>query len=332
MGDKLARDVESTNALRSTKFHEYCATGEWPDLSMLEEADVEEIQKWKFPTSIIMKELDIPGKSPGKNAVMCEYGKSDKEGRVSLDEDFNFVETKQGLSPVEIGEQYPNVLVSGSFDMAWHFPEHSLVIVEDIKSSIFAVKARTESLQLHAYGIAYAKKMGADRYIVGIWDASEGRHYFGQVVELDSFECEEYCARIEKAAKHVGENYVQGTHCSQCWVRSSCPSHLAGVPDSDAYRVMRAGATESDARAAMVEAKRLTDQSQKLSNAVKSWVKAHGYIRSEDGRMRYGLTLSSGRKSLDQAAVKRALGVKSLDDFMKEGRDFSTSRWSNIKD
>jgi hypothetical protein len=196
---------------------------------------------------------------------------------------------------------------------------------------VFAVRSRTESLQLHAYGIGYALEKGAERYVVGIWDASQGMHYFGDVVELDSFEYEEYCTRIERASTNESENFIKGSHCSQCWVRSNCPAHLDGTPEQEAYKALRPGAKESEVRLALVEAKRLEDQSEKLKDAVKAWINLHGHIKSEDGSQQYGPILSGGRKSLDKEAVKRALGVKDLSKFQKKGKDISSFRWVNRK-
>lgn len=320
MGDQIGRDVETTNAMRSTIFHNYCATGEWIDADKIPEGDLEEIKKWHVPSNV-----------ESHGGTTLKYSEAEKEGRVSLDEQFNYIETEEGIEPHQVADKYPNIVTSGSFDMAWYFPQYSLVIVIDIKSSIFAVKNRCESLQLNAYGIGYAGKKKAKKYAVGIFDAQQGKYYIGPIIEVDSFECEEYQERILYAARQTGDQYVKGTHCSQCWSRSSCKAHLEGVSDSAINRVMRVGATEQDVLAALVEAKRLQDQSEKLVDAAKSWINQHGSINSEDGRMKYGPVTTSGRKSLDQSAVSKALGVKNLSKYMKEGRDFSSFRWTNNK-
>lgn len=321
--DTIANDVETANAARSTIFHAYCESGQWPDTSSLEEVDLKEIQQWTVPTNYILER--------GGKEYELRYSKSVKEHRVSLDAEFNYVPTN-GESPEQISKLYSSIITSGSFDMGYYFPDDGLVVVEDIKSSIFAVKARCESLQLHAYAIGYAKELGAKAYCVGIWDASQGKHYFGPVIEVDSFEYEEYCERIRQAALNTGENFIKGTHWSQCWVRTNCSAHLEGVPDTDAYRIMRAGADAGHVRLAMVEAKRLEDQSKKLFDAIKAHITQHGAIDSEDGRQQYGPIITSGRKSLDKKAVQKALGVKDLNGFNKQGKDISTFRWYNRRD
>jgi len=324
--DSFGDEIESTNALRSTVFHSYAETGVWPELiNSLPDTDVEEIKRWKRPTPLT---VNVDGKK-----ITLDYSAAVKEVRVSMDSDFNFVEVAKGTLPGDIQRLYPNVLLSGTLDIGWDLPELDLVVVSDIKSSVFAVKARCKSLQLHGYGLGFAKFLGRKRYLVGIWDASEGRHYIDdQVICLDSFEAEEYKGRIKQASQHRDGGFVKGTHCSGCWKRDACPAHLVDVPDSKFASIFSGTAKEADIREALVAVKQLEDTAQRVKDACKSWVERKGPIRSEDGLKEWYCAQRPGKKALDQDAVAAKLGVDDLKEFMKPGQPYSVFDWRNRKE
>jgi hypothetical protein len=325
MSDKIGVDVASVNAARSTCFHSFAETGRWPEsVNNLPEQDFAEIQRWKVPTLLIHKE--------GDTVHRLEYKDSIKETRVSLDKDFNFVETREGILPNQIGDEYPNVMCSGTADMAWHIPALNLVVVEDIKSSVFAVKSREKSLQLHAYGIAFAKKLGAKYYKVGIWDATDGKHYMGTVIDVDSWECEEYKERIRTACNNVGDKFTTGTHCGGCWKREICPSHIVKLPDDSQFaKVFGPNPTVEDIRQALVEVNKAKTILKKVTDIAEGWADRHGGIPSEDGSKIFKARLRSGRTSLDKGAIMSELGLNSLDKFEKQGNDYAAYDWYNAK-
>lgn len=324
--DEIGIDIETTNAMRSTIFHRYAETGVWDEMiKRLPETDVEEIKKWKVPTPLHCFDGDKKLKLDYKDAV--------KEVRVSVDSDFNYIELPEGIKPGDISSQFPNVLCSGTLDIGWDVEELDLVVVSDIKSSIFAVKARCKSLQLHGYGIGFAKKQKRSRYLVGVWDASDGRHYIDDsVVSLDSFECEEYKGRIRSASVATGVGFVKGTHCSGCWKRDACPAHLVDVPDSEFAPIFTGKATEADIRRALIAAKGLKDKYEKVKDACESWVQRHGPVRSEDGLKQWEPRMRAGKKSLDTKAVAAKLGEEDLSGYMKSGQEYQIFDWFNRKD
>lgn len=322
--DSFGDEVESTNALRSTVFHKYCETGVWPEqIRNLPDNDVAEIKRWKRPAPLAFRE--------NGRVITLDYSAAVKEVRVSLDSDFNFVETPEGILPHEISDKFPNVLCSGTLDIGWDLPQLDLVVISDIKSSVFAVKSRCKSLQLHGYGIGFARKMARSRYLVDIWDANEGRHYTDDsIVSLDSFECEEYKGRIREASKHREGGFVKGSHCSGCWKRDACPAHLVDVPDSKFAKLYNGTSTEVDIREALVAAKAMKDQYEKIKDLCESWVQRHGPVRSEDGLKQWTVALRSGKKSLDTSAVAKALGKENLEDYMKSGQPYEIFDWRNV--
>jgi hypothetical protein len=325
MSDKIGVDVASVNAARSTCFHSFAETGRWPEsVNNLPEQDFAEIQRWKVPTVLVHKD--------GDNLVRLEYKDSIKETRVSLDKEFNFVETRDGILPGEIENEYPNVMCSGTADMAWHIPSLNLVVVEDIKSSVFAVKSREKSLQLHAYGIAFAKKLGAKYYKVGIWDATDGKHYMGTVIDVDSWECEEYKERIRVASTNQGDQFTTGTHCSGCWKRDICPAHLVATPPegSEFAAVLGPNPSESDVRTAMVSARSMETLSKKIMDICKGWSERHGGIRSEDGTKVYKPVLRNGQKRVSLELLQADLGLENLDKYKTQGNEFVVFDWVNV--
>lgn len=324
--DSFGVEVESVNALRSTCFHKFAETGEWPEeTKKLPDVDFQEIQRWKIPGRL---NLEVDGK-----AVSLLYKDSVKEIRIAVDEDFNYVDVPSDIPIAEVQSKFPNVLCMGHLDMAWDIPELDLVVVSDIKSSIFAVKARTKSLQLHGYGIGFAKRMGRSRYTVDIWDACDGLHYTDNTtIQLDSFDCEEYKGRIRAASKNREGDFVRGSHCSGCWKRDMCPAHLVDVGEENKFsKVLSGKATEADIRQALIDVKTMRDLSDKVKDACESWADRHGPIRSEDGLKEWRPGLRSGRQTLDQKAVAKALGVNDLDKYMSKGNDYQVYDWRNVK-
>lgn len=324
--DKIGQDVETTQSLRSTIFHAFCDTGKWPaEIENLPEEDREEIEKWRVPLPFVYKVGDV--------TYALQYQNAFRETRVALDADFNWVEVDPAVPQGDIERTYPNVAIVGHLDMCWVLPEHNLVIVGDIKSSIFAVKERTDSLQLHGYGMAMATKHGVGRYITAIWDACDGQWYVhGGAIEMDGFDAEDIRARIRKAATERDGNFLTGTHCSGCWKRKRCPAHLVDVPEGEFQAILSGNAKEADIRKALIRLKQLGDLTNAVSEACKSWVAQHGYVRSEDGNKVWCAQMRKGKASLDKTAVARALGKPDLEDFMRRGKDFSVFDWRKKDD
>lgn len=322
--DKIGQDVETTQSARSTVFHEYCDTGKWnADFMTLPESDREEISKWKVPMPFLY--------TVGTVTHALQYKNATREWRVAVDKDFNHVPVPADVPQSEIAERYPQVMICGHLDMAWLLPEYDLVIVCDIKSSIFAVKEGNRSLQLHGYGLAACAATGLGRYVNGIWDASDGTYHIArQAVEVDSFEAADIKARIRLASTEREGNFRTGTHCSHCWKRSHCPAHLADVPEGEFKALLSGQGTEADVRLALIGKKRLEDLQKRVDGACKAWVQQHGPVRSEDGKKHWRCELRSRKGGLDHEAICHALGEKNLDKFYKPASESPHHDWRNI--
>lgn len=309
--DRVGLDVESTNSARSTVFHEFCDTGKWPaELMHLPPSDREEIQKWRVPMPFTCKFGGVDN--------LLQYSNAYRETRVALDKNFEFVAIPHDIPQADIETYAPQAMIVGHLDMAWDIPDHDLVVICDIKSSIFAVKDGTDSLQLHGYGIALCKLLGRGRYVTAIWDASEGKYYVaGSAIEMDGFEVATIKDRIRRAASERDGNFRVGTHCSGCWKRSHCPAHLVDVPEGEFHAILSGQAMEADVRTALVKKKQLEDLLKRLDGACKDWTRQHGPVRSEDGKKWYRCELRT-RSGLDKKAVATALGLNDLSTFERE--------------
>ena len=323
--DTIGQKVESTSSARGTVFHHFCATGEWPpEFRELPESDQAKIREWHVPHP-------FPYTADGVTYQLA-YESAIKEEIVALDKDFEYVEVDPACPQEEIARHYPNVMVCGHLDMCWPLPERDLVLVMDIKSTIYAVPERTESLQLHGYGMGAAKRFGVNRYVTGIWDATDGRYLVRPgAVELDGFEAEDIRTRIIAASADRGNALRVGPYCGSCWKRRACPAHLV-VPEESEFRSLIDGsATGDEVREAMVKLKRLEDVGEAAWAAVRAWVNANGPVPSEDGSKQYRYVISKGRSSQDNAAIARALGLENLNSFQREGKTYEKLQWVNRK-
>jgi hypothetical protein len=319
--DRIGLDVETTQSARSTIFHEYCDTGVWPkDLNTLPTADREEISKWRVPMPFVYRVGDVTHALQYKNAY--------RETRVALDKDFNFVPISLDIPQSEIATRHPEAMVVGHLDMAWDIEGHDLVIVSDIKSSIYAVKEGCDSLQLHGYGIALAKFLKRGRYLTSIWDASEGKYHVSpNAVEMDGFEVAGIMDRIRIAATERDGNFRVGSHCSHCWKRSHCPAHLVDVPEGEFKAILSGQATEADVREAIIKKKQIADLQKRVDDGIKAWVRQHGHVRSEDGKRIFRCELRANNVSLDEKAVCASLGVENLDGFKRSRGEHEHFDW-----
>lgn len=322
--DRVGQDVETTQAARGTVFHAYCAEGFWPaSISQLPQHDIEEIKLWKRPKPFPYKIGDVTHE--------LSYDNSIKEQRVALDYDFEWVEVDPALPQGKIAEAHPNVMLCGHLDMVWVIPDRDLVIVCDIKSSIFAVHDRCDSLQLHGYGMGACAKFKVGRYVTVIWDATDGKYFVRPegAIEIDSFEAEDLRARMRTAASERDGNFRVGSHCGQCWKRSSCPAHLVNVPEGEFKTLLAGVATKVEVREAIVKLAQLKSLAKEVEGAIKSHVQQRGPVPSEDGRKEYAVMLRGGRPSTDYERVCRDLGVTDLEKYQTRGGDHEAYQWRN---
>lgn len=319
-------------AAMSTAFHAKCArigglpTAETTERewifqrawALLSDSEKEEVRQWKLPDDVTVGLVDL------------KYADAEKEIALGLD-DFGY----HTDDPAQ-------ALTWGHMDYGWVEPlfaaadreTHTgkVAFVEDIKKTVWTTKEGPASLQLHAYGRAYALKHGCSHYVTGIWLATEGRHMWSnEWVELDSARGEEIWDRIYHAAKNTGE-FATGDHCDGCWQRLHCSQHVLPAALADTYLAPIAEGhmpTDEEAAEMLIRAKRGIEVLEKAVENLGQWVK-HGKLTVQTDTKRWAAIETKGKEKLDTAAVERALG-RPLDEFMVRGVGYSQLRWVNRK-
>ena len=190
------------SALMSQAFHATCSKDPTAleKMARLTEEERSDIGEWHPPT-----ETEVAGRK-------LTYEEAEKELEVALDA-MGFHTTADD-SPLTIGH----------LDFAWVL-EHEgrkLGVVADIKRQRFT--STPDTLQLHAYGTAFALSRDCDTYVTGLWLAEEGEWWWSATfVEIGSAEHNEILHQILMAAKNDAEEFCPGSHCVNCWGRGNCP-------------------------------------------------------------------------------------------------------------
>jgi hypothetical protein len=202
-----------------------------------------------------------------------------------------------------------------------------IAYVADIKRSEWTVLDGPDSLQFHAYGFAWAGKLGADAYCCGQWAAVEGLWLWGDVVELDSMRSLEIADRVAAAAEHTGTEYSMGAHCMGCYGRLRCPAYV--LPPSQAAGELAAfteiGPELAPEKAAelLLVCKRASDTAKAVEAEIKERVRRGLVVTDGNGKTFRPISMP-GRKSVDQDALSK---VVDLSKYEKKGEPYYMFRW-----
>lgn len=244
--------------------------------------------------------------------------------------------SRRGLA-VEHGA--PDAMTNGHMDCAW--AEEDAAVVLDFKAGARAewnVPIPRDNLQLGGYGVAWADKCGKSRVRLGLYLAEPGK-WLWDTVDLDSPEGTALWERVRTAALRDPEEAVIGPHCSDCWVRLKCPTHLLPV----VFTPERVSALEPlTAPAGLIEPRRLMRLLQacqameaiadKGKDFLRAYVKQNGPF-VVDGKQ-WGPIEVKGREGTSVKALKdaglyeRAVAVGAV----KQGPPTQQHRWTKKKD
>jgi hypothetical protein len=304
-------------AAMSKAFHAMCAKSVDASALMarLTEEERAEVATWKKPADVSIPQLADPSGN-----IVLTYEAAEKELEVGLDAQGQYCAASD-----------PDCVTVGHLDFAWcvEVDGQRFAFVADIKRSEFTVSEGPESLQLQAYGLAYASKVGASAFVTGIWGAVEGRWWWAEgCVEVDSFDALDITQRVLAAAQNVGGDYAMGPHCRGCYGRLRCPayviapSHAAG----ELAPFTATGAIISGEKAGelLQLTKRVKDMAEKVEGELKERVRRGLVITDGNGKV-WRPSQSEGRKSLS----KEAMVAAGLDpeQFMAQGKPYETWRW-----
>jgi hypothetical protein len=161
--------------------------------------------------------------------------------------------------------------------------------VADIKKSVWTTPDGPDSLQIHAYGRAFAKKTDCVAYCTGIWAAKEGRWIWStEIVLLDGPSGQATWERIAHAASNTGEAST-GSHCGSCYARLHCAEYLlpAVVASALATEVASGGlAADADAARLLAWADRAEDLAGRVRDNLKEQVRRGLLtITNDDGKV-----------------------------------------------
>jgi hypothetical protein len=301
-----AVDESGRAALRGTAFHANAAGVKGDHMARLTPEERAEVEAAHRPAPVRYKV------APGVE-VDLHYEDASKEQEVTL---------KQG-----------DVVSVGHLDLAWVVEVNGfrIAIVGDIKWSEFTDEDGPKSLQVQAYGFAWALKNNCTHFLCGIWAATEGVWSWGELIEVDGFEAADIWRDIAFAMANRGGPHVTGAHCRRCWSRFRCPAYL--MPPEVASSSL---APLTDER--LITPERLLalkvarDRAAGTLEAVDEFLKdaaiKMGGIPDGNGKV-WRSTMTKGRESLDQKALKEHYGEDALKAFTKQGKPFSTMRWVN---
>lgn len=278
-------------------------------------AEQNEVRQWGRPTDVRVA------------GVVLDYESAEKEVWVGL--------TAEGWSIDPTSGEGMAFLTVGRLDFGWvrTINGHRVAFVGDLKRSIYTSGAYPESLQLHAYGSAYAEMRDCEYYCTGIWAAMESQWIWSShMVELGSGEHTQILDRIIVAASRKADRGEMGPHCPDCWARLHCPEYTLPVACADTIlRPVAEGIVPDPEEAGklLLFLEQIDDIKEAAKEQLKAWVSS-GKLRPVAGTKEWRITRSNGRDSLDREAMA-ADGID-LSKYMRKGAPYDTMRKCNRKD
>lgn len=273
-------------------------------LARLSPVELNTISMWKTPTSVTVAGHELT------------YESADKEQPVGLTIDGAWADD---------GE----VVTCGTLDFAWDLPDIDTVVVADMKKTTWA-SSGPDSLQLLAYGFAWAKKHGRSKFVTGIWLIEEAEwQWSDRVYDVSGFDSLDLWERIVYAALNTTGEASYGPHCSQCYGRLHCgeytlPAALVGSWLTPAT----VGGAIDDPKAmsemlAMI--RRIEPLIEKVKDSAKEAVKRGLVVTDPDTGETLKAISCKGRESLNQSKLFAAMPGATR--FIERGEAYSQMRW-----
>jgi len=312
----LSGDYSGSSARLSTAFHMMTAkTDRWEEfVARLSDEDEAEIKTWKIPA-----EVDLG------NGTVLRYEDAEKEVAMGLTADLGYCDINSAKA-----------VTRGHMDHGWvvDYGGERWVYCPDIKRSEWTVVDGPKSLQIAAYGFAFAAKHDADVFVPGIWAATEGTYWWGEPVRLASVEAIRLGKRVLAAAQNVPSKdnmYTLGAHCTGCYGRERCPSYLIPMEHANstlgpfAANRLDKPLTPEEALNILILAKRAKETVEVVEREVKERVRRGLKVIDPQTGLQYGVVHSRGREGLSKALIEAA----GLDPakFMERGKEFDSFRW-----
>ena len=311
-------------AITSSAFHARAAEQENAGalLAQLTDEELEEIDEW-----------ETPGDAPyGTDGDLLRYAEAKREFTLHLTKDGGATE-----DPTE-------AVSTGHPDMAWvgmlEVEGEELVkvaFIGDMKKTDYSSADGLESLQLMAYGFAYAAQEDCDAFCVGIWNITLGEWDWGQIITT-GLENADLLERVVRAATNTDGTFVTGGHCRNCYQRTHCQEYLLPVQDPEAalYPLSQPGGLNKDNAPKILD---MYHRAKKLLGVVEEQLKAHSRdvkgITNEEGTKVWRETLTQGGKTtLDKTKLVKHVkeNIPELAqqfEYTTQGGKPSSFRWCN---
>lgn len=273
----------------------------WLQLTPEERADVE---TWHRPSHVMVGDL------------IYNYESAEKELEVALDKD-----------GCHVAFDSPDAIMTGHLDMAW--TQGTEAVVVDIKRQTWTAHEGPQSLQIAAYGRAYASMRGASAYTPGVFVAMTGDWLIGSRVELESAEGEEIWQRILGAARNqeLGEASV-GAHCNKCFSRLKCPEFLLPAIQYGKFGASDLTTAEQVAEA-LVAAKGLKELSERIFDTAKVLHERGMRIVDKSG-FEYKPSPRKGREYINVKQARASMGA-AIEPLIQRARDGVEWDWVKPK-
>lgn len=231
-----------------------------------------------------------------------------------------------------------NALLRGTVDFDWLVHDtvsnRKTVYVADIKRTAYAAPDGCYSLQVIGYAIALADKHGADGYVTGIWDATEGAWEWSEYVDMWSERAETNWQRVRASALNHGGEYSVGSHCTGCYGRKRCPQWLLPL-DLAATSLepftREGGLTNETACQALLMSKRVEDTIKAVKEIAENFARDNnGIIDEERGKVWAPINVK-GRTSFNSKQLEKD-NPELAQQYISTGKPFQQFRWLNRKD
>lgn len=294
-------------AVMSSFFHATCAFApEAKTLALqLTPEEMEEVGTWHPPGTIQLYDGE----------VTLDYESADKEMEVMLDDRGAYTEVAE------------KAITIGHLDFAWfrNVRGRNVVFVADIKKSKWTVSG-PDSLQILAYGWAYAQKVGAEAFVPGIWAAQEGEWIWGDWFDMTDLDSLDLWQRIRFAALNAGEANT-GPHCRNCYARMHCPEYLFPSNSMVTMGVFSEGHTPTpqEVADAYLSAQAMEDIAKRIKDNAKEWARRGNEIIAADGR-KLIMSERNGRAGFDVKGLK-AVHPELAEQFVTRGEPYVVPMW-----
>jgi hypothetical protein len=284
-------------------------------LARLTPKELDTISTWQRPTDVSI--VPAPGGKSQFSELVLTYDEALKEQPVGLTATGEFAESG-------------DVVTCGTLDFAWVVD--GVAYVADMKKSAWTTSG-PDTLQLLAYGYAWAKKHGCRAFVVGLWIIEDAEWRWSPTVyELDSFDALDLWERIKYAALNVGTEASFGDHCRNCYGRLHCPEYTLPAAIAERFltkdSVGAAVQEESGEKLlAMLEyAERIEPMIERIKEEAKERARRGAPVKRKGQVLKF--IRCKGRESLNKAKLFAA--IPSATAFIERGDDYDQCRW--VKD